>query len=443
MDKMNSRITRCTQITRRTLCQVIASGLPALAPKLLQASAGNEPPGWVEIETTLIDHDATPFGTFQSHNQNIVANRNGVFLTYIRSRNEDYTAQHWRLMRSTDGGRTFSVVYEATDTTSAPAMETDEQDNLYLYRPNWVTGRGYLYRFLDDNDYRSPIVTDFDLKSASGKYSMMYDGRRKTLYVAQNPFWFVALSTEGKVLRKTKLWSRGERASLEYPQLSLAADGTIHVAWTTNVHGKYWYRSIHHMQSPDAGANWRRMDGAPLQPPVTPDDPAVAQQISQANENDDHTWLANFATKQGKVHFSYATLEVENSKLKTMTYLRYDTSTGRRDVQHTPEFRGEKIALNKSSGFFATNATKDSPLFCVMADNDRIACLASVDHGRTWTDHARDETKYAGAYAISGCRDTSGGYILGSFTDRQQPGGDPLQQSAVYFFRIKANAQID
>ena len=430
------------RITRRTLLQAIASGLLALAPHLLQASDGNKPPGLVEIETTLIDQDATPFGTFQSHNQNIVQNRNGIFLTYIRSRNEDYTAQHWRLMRSTDEGQTFSVVYEATDTTSAPAMETDEQDNLYLYRPNWVHGRGYLYRFLAEDHYRTPIVTEFELKSASGKYSMAYDRRRKTLYVAQNPFWFAALSTDGSVLRKTKLWSSGERANLEYPQLSLAADGTIHLAWTTNVHGKYWYRGIHHMQSPDAGANWRRMDGTQVQQPVTPDDPGVAQQISQTDEDDYHTWLANFTTKQGKVHFVYATLELEDSELKYMNYLRYDGATGRRDVHHTPEFRGEKIALAKSSGFFATSAAGDAPLFCVMADNDRIACLASVDQGRSWTDYARGETNYTGAYAISGCRETSRGYILGSFTDRQQRTGDPLRQSAVYFFRIKANARI-
>lgn len=436
MDEMNCRITR------RTLCRVIASGLPALAAQLLQASDRNKPPGLVEIETTLIDNDATPFGTFQSHNQNIVQNRNGVFLTYIRSRNEDYTAQQWRLMRSTDEGKTFSVVYEATDTTSAPAMETDEQDNLYLYRPNWVKGRGYLYRFLADDGYRSPIVTNFGLDSASGKYAMVYDLHRKTLYVAQNPFWFAALSTDGSVLRKVKLWSFGERANLEYPQLNLAADGTIHLAWTTNVHGKYWYRSIHHMLSPDAGVNWRRMDGTQLPQPVKPDDPGVSQQISQTREYEDHTWLANFTTKQGKVHFVYATLDLESSKLKYMNYVRYDASTGRRDVHHTPEFRGEKIALNKSSGFFATSAADDSPLFCVMADNDRIACLASVDQGRSWTDYARGETRYTGTYAISGCRETSRGYILGSFTDREQPIGDPLRQSAVYFFRIKADARI-
>ena len=435
-------MTHRNQITRRTLCRVIASGLPVLAPKFLQASAAKRPPGLVEIETTLIDDDATPFGTFQSHNQNMVENRNGIFLTYIRSRNEDYTAQTWRLMRSTDGARTFSVVYEATDTTSAPAIETDTHDNLYLYRPNWVNRRGYFYRFLADDDYRSPTVTDFGLPSASGKYSMMYDSHRKTFYVAQNPFWFAVLSADGRVLRKTKLWSRGKRANVEYPHLSLAADGTIHLAWTTNVHGKYWYHSVHHMQSPDAGAHWQRMDGTALQAPLQADDPDSAQQVSQTAENDDHTWLANFTAKQGKVHFVYATLDVDSSNFKYMNYLRYDAATGRRDVYTTPEFRGETIALNKSSGFFATSAAAQTPLFCVMAADNRIACLASVDQGRTWKDYARGETQYTGAYAISGCRETSRGNILGSFTDRHQPTGDPLRRSAVYCFRIKANAMI-
>ena len=73
--------------------------------------------GLAGIEITLVDDHAFGFGTFQSHNQKVVSNRNGLFITHIRARNEAYTAQQWRLSHSADGGRRFTTLYEATDAT--------------------------------------------------------------------------------------------------------------------------------------------------------------------------------------------------------------------------------------------------------------------------------------------------------------------------------------
>src|SRR5687768_8072556 len=71
--------------------------------------------GLAPFQITCVDEDATGYGTFQSHNRKVLANANGIFMTHIRSRNEPYTAQQWRLSRSTDGGRSFQTVYEATN----------------------------------------------------------------------------------------------------------------------------------------------------------------------------------------------------------------------------------------------------------------------------------------------------------------------------------------
>ena len=49
------------------------------------------------IELTLVDDEAIAFATFQSHNQKVVSNQNGIFITYIHKSNNDYTAQQWRL----------------------------------------------------------------------------------------------------------------------------------------------------------------------------------------------------------------------------------------------------------------------------------------------------------------------------------------------------------
>ena len=56
------------------------------------------------IEITLVDDHAFGFGTFQSHNQKVVSNRNGLFMTHIRDRNEEYMRE-----RITGSGR-FNIV---------------------------------------------------------------------------------------------------------------------------------------------------------------------------------------------------------------------------------------------------------------------------------------------------------------------------------------------
>ncbi|HOZ46111.1 MAG TPA: hypothetical protein PLO37_10115 [Candidatus Hydrogenedentes bacterium] len=36
----------------------------------------------------------------------------------------------------------------------------------------------------------------------------------------------------------------------------MAADGTLHAAWTSQKHGEYLYGDIHHVLSPDNGETW-------------------------------------------------------------------------------------------------------------------------------------------------------------------------------------------
>ena len=113
----------------------------------LAASAAAGEIGLAEVRLTLLDAEATGYATFQSHNQKVAANANGIFTTHIRSRNEAFTAQQWRLSRSLDNGATFETLYESVDATNAPAIETDAAGNLYLVRSDFVDGSASLYRF--------------------------------------------------------------------------------------------------------------------------------------------------------------------------------------------------------------------------------------------------------------------------------------------------------
>jgi len=94
-----------------TVCLVVC-GLAAAA-----SGAGG-------VEVTCVDDRACGYGIFQSHNQKVVSNANGIFMTYLREDNEKDPRKPnvWRLMRSADGGKTFSVVYEGRNNGRAPGI---------------------------------------------------------------------------------------------------------------------------------------------------------------------------------------------------------------------------------------------------------------------------------------------------------------------------------
>src|SRR5262249_13794811 len=151
-----------------------------------EAVAESAPPTLARIETTLVDGATILSATFQSNNQKVVANARGIFMTHLRTRNEPYTAQTWRLSWSRDGGKTFPHLHEATHATNPPILETDAQSNLYLVRMDFTAGDAYLYRFLSADDYADPKITRIPRGSA-GKYAMVIDpGRHRLYYFAHN-----------------------------------------------------------------------------------------------------------------------------------------------------------------------------------------------------------------------------------------------------------------
>ena len=390
------------------------------------------------IDIVCVDHEATGYATFQSHNQKMVSNAHGIFMTHIRSRNEPYTAQTWRLLRSTDRGETFSSLYEDTHATNPPVLETDEDGNLYLVRVDFLDGDAYLYRFRAEKDFRDPEITKIP-GGAAGKYAMMYDPGRSQLYFFSHNNTFHIIGPDGQVRRSYNLLQAGENALLQYPMLSLDPDGTLHAAWTTQKHNIYLYWDIHHILSPDGGMTWRNLDGSPCTPPIIADDTGPTLRITQDDEFEAHTWLSSVLVKAGKLHFVY----LAQTSPPRQHYMRYDIATGRRDQHHHPQFTGDTLQISGLDGFFASRAEQpDAPLYCVMNDQGHIACLISYDNGQTWHGHAKSTAQFH-PYAIGGCREiTDDGYIIGAFTD-QSIGTQSLDQTtSVYFLRIKAENRI-
>ncbi len=385
------------------------------------------------IELTKLDSGVTHYATFQSHNQKVLANQYGIFTTHIRDRDMAYQAQSWRLSRSTDGGKTFATLFERTDATNPPVIETDRDGNVYLIRVDFRDGNAYLYRFPSASDFRDPIISTIP-GGAAGKYAMMLDDERQQIYFVAHNNTFHRISFDGTVNSRVDLLKPGNHAELQYPLLSLSTSGQLHFGWTTVKHGEYLYWDIHHMMSADQGNTWRDLKGRSIQIPVVADDQGAADRISSDDEFDSHTWLSSMMVSRGKVHFAY----MAQTKPPRQHYIRYDLASGDRDQHLYPQFQGNQIKLLGLDGFFVKDPLTESRIYFVGNDSGRIACLRSDDNGETWSDYARTEPAYA-PYAIGGFRTVREGKIIGTFT-QQRASDDVLDfRSDVYFFRISIN----
>lgn len=409
------------------------------------------------IELTRITDRAPQYATFQSHNQKVVENRYGIFLTYldkvkpiagrcpVNQKPPCYDSPYlWKLMRSTDSGRTFSTVYEDSADTRAPTLETDSSGNLYLFVSDYSPGHSaaFLYRFLSAQSFGAPQITRFP-NAASGKYTSYLDAGRQRLYYMNNNGGnhnFYIFDLTGVLLRSAQLVRNGPHADLQYPYLVMSGS-TLCAAWTTNTEAKYLYWDIHFMCSDDGGVTWRKGDHTPLALPVVADETGPTDSLVLGDEYGFHNWLSSMAAQGGFLHFMYES-QLPGGREH---YLRFNPTTHSLDVNLYPSWQGSQLSIRNLDGYFAADTGISSGLlYAVSTDNrkagaNRVEVLASADSGRTWFDYAVSQP-FSRLYAIGGARIArQGGSILGTFTNLAQPdSGAAANVDEVWFFRVGA-----
>ena len=391
------------------------------------------------FQITKIDTDCTHYATFQSHNQKVVQNDNGIFLTYLLDHVNSYPwTGHWWLMRSIDGGQSFSALISSPELgSSAPALATDRNNNLFLVCQTEPENRMVFYRFAANSNYTDFTKTEID-GAGSGKYTMVYDEVRNRIFIFNHygKLFILNPDTGQLITSKQVMNPYGRNAQIMYPYLSLAIDGVLHHAWTTDHLSEYLYWDIHYAQSPDGGVSWQKADGTSLPSLFNPDDSGPADQIILPDEYKVHTWLSNMIAKNGKVHFAYDAYEINRQH-----YVRIDLSTGRIDKNVYPTWSSDTISVDSSSGFFATRKNDpNAPLVFVGSNWPGIlVALISWNNGDTWSDLATTNFPTTGnIYAVGGSAEiTDDGYVIGSFTDQHDEKGDP------YFFKISLSEVSD
>jgi hypothetical protein len=415
----------------QAFCILIASPLMALlvATPLRADDVDQIQP----IVMFTLDPDATHYGTFQSHNQKVAANKDGIFTTHIRTRNDAYTAQQWRLSRSTDGGRTFTTLHEATHATQASPIEIDADGTLHMVRVDFLDGNAYHYRFSAKDNFASPVITKVT-GAAAGKHSMVMDQGRQQLYFFAHNNTFHVLGLDGSVKRSVTLITDGPHAILQYPLLAMADDGTLVAAWTTVKKDAYLYWDIHAIRSSDGGETWTTLAGKDLSVPIIADDTGPADLISSTDEFTVHTWLANLIVAGGKIHMVYQA----QSQPPKSHYVRYDLASGRRDAHQQPTVGGKSHQFASLDGFFTKD---DQRLFLTTAFQGRLVSMMSTDWGLTWTDFAAGPVITNPLYATGGYRNvTPDGMVVGTVTEMTHPSLDSSSQGAVHFFRFQASS---
>jgi len=389
-----------------------------------------------EVFLNPIALNVTHYATFQSHNQKVVSNENGIFLTYTYQFDLQTAWTRWRLVRSTDGGKTFSVVYTSPEMGSnAPCIDTDSDNNILLVCTDYNDPRDrpfYYYRFEAARNYTDPRITTAKYH-ASGKFSMYYHGESDLIYLFNHYGRLIVLNaTSGKhVLQKDVMKTSGDNAMTQYPHVFVSPDGVLHHAWTTQKHSEYMYWDIHYARSGDGGRNWQTANGTGLPREFKPDDSGPSDQIIMGDEFDYHTWLTSMVVKGGKAHFAYLCQTPD----RRMEYVRLDLETGLIDIRVQPFFGGETVDIYGLDGFFCTGPGT-SPLYYVARANlTHIGALVSHDNGETWHDAAISEPLPNSIYSVGGCRELVPEGIIGSFTNQYGVYPDTIAGD-VYFFRI-------
>jgi hypothetical protein len=451
---LKQKATKTRQWILRLICATVISFLVMwfrgdLPPRAALGQSQVGPP----IEITTVDPDAVGGATFQSHNQKVVANAYGIFMTYTHSAqccdgggNVNST---WRLSRSVDGGAAFTTIYEATHGTAPPVIETDSQGNIYLVHANYYNGgqNSYALRFLASDNFQNPTSTTLT-GGAGAKFAMEIDEARGQLYffTQTNKFFRVRLS-DMAVLAEYQLTRDGTNANMHYPHLYLDDKGHLYAAWTTvrinpalNAQcgngDPYW--SIHFMRSLDGGVTWAKPNGQTLATPVVADDTGPTDEITPPDERCVNTWLSTFLVKGDKAHFVYYAW----TPVDKQHYVRYDLATASIDRNVVP-FKGDNVSVKSLDGVCSTRRSIKE-IFCVnkSADN-RIAVLKSEDNGLTWRDHALGPSSSPPSiiYALGGSPQvTDDGYIIGSYTESEDF-NNPTKPKLAKFYKVASLAE--
>ncbi len=397
---------------------------------MLLSGFGSTPsPGTAYNAVTQVATPNTYYATFQSHNQRVVANSHGIFMSWLQTWSGAGSENGIvRVARSTDGGKTFQTLLDQPIIGHYPGtVETDNAGNVYVFITSldWKNASGYanarMFKFTPEANFLNPTYATLS-GGGSDKFTSAYDAERNQLYYVQGDASlngvnkFFTISTAGTVTSVKDVTKTGQVAYPHYPHLQ-AADGKLLLAWTnTALANSSGYYDVRFLVSQDGGQTWLGRSG-PVALPVVADENGPSFAVLDAAERTvgGYRWLAGIHVQAGKLHFTYGSQS-------QMWYKRFDWAAKAMDRTVGPGVTGGTTTLQMTSSFFTGSGTPGARIFLTSGTTgNRIGTLQSDDNGTTWKHYAlSDAYQPAGyLYAIAGGRRPApDGSVIGAVTDQ-------------------------
>jgi len=413
---------------------------------------------------------------------------NTLFMVYNYTESNDHATAYWRLKKSTDGGSTWSKVYDTSQAASdpnngggSPALEIDSQNNIYVIVSQYKSTSSYtrVYKFTPSNGYTTPTIFNFTSFPAANKWSAVYDQTRNWIWVAD---WepnndgtpdLMAFDQNGNV-KVTKQVMIGDtaipnrHAHAEYVYLDVMPDGTLVRGWSSTgeimnqTNGPLNFYDVRYIYSPDAATTWYNANG-PIAGTVYPDDTGPANRsgtnvtgltpgVEFISATDPNYWpngtamynynnLANMVFNGNALHFyddgtslTSAVGSIHNPHIR----VNWSTKTVDLRQEHFGSNSGTTTTLDYSvTGAFIRASTENGPLFFIGngggSDYQHIVVLKSTDNGATWTRYAVSANIGSNPVYTNAARWVySDGKIYGMTVQASSPNN-------IYFFEISPN----
>jgi hypothetical protein len=327
---------------------------------------------------------------------------------------------YFEVLRSTDNGTTWSVVYNSQNDgmeVQAPAIDKDARGDLYVTGNTYnssVSG-GYqtnVWRFAAGS-FSSP--THVLLNYGSSKYSMIYDPARNEVDLGL--WWnnsapnFVAIDASTLQVAKTVNVFKARTAMpnvsdwVEYENLSVGPNGQVIFGWTTmdndlyrNGSGPQNYYDAHFLVSDDGGSTWKGPKGQVTLPIygsdsnsyeiVNTSDPSEFEPEGSSSYTGNWNILNSVLWNDNGVAAAYGGFTPKDHA--SFAYLNWNTQTwiNRTDSQATVE--GDACTLaQQSDGGLSQTASFTGAIYrmcheSVSGGGSRVLAMVSTNDGGTW-----------------------------------------------------------
>lgn len=376
------------------------------------------------------DANIPTFGAFNRH----VAEINGMYYVSYHDAN-----QYIRIVKSADGGRTWSDLYASGNHTGDQPAVIDVDNNGRLHAV-WTDGGTCRYMRFSG----APLVKDIDktIGNCTTKFAMVYNPVADVLYMSRRDnsadAYLIQYDTSGNQVSSTKIINHVgtfgqpvEYWDAHYQSLYVDAAGRLHMIFTphkwadASITAGYERVKVMYMYSDNHGVNWKKADGTNITVPFDANNLTAATPAS----SESHAWGASVLATANHVHILYARQDGTAGE----KYIRLNRSTGVKEKDYyIPDINVHSVLIADP------NSNK---LYIATEENNRPSLFVSTNSGDSWGLYSHllvPPTEDLHTFT-SALQKVSGGSILAINTDYGNLSGARIVN--FYKFRVDANQQ--